>query len=487
MVIFRRSLFGAVALALAVPALADVASVKDFGAVGDGVADDTTAIQAALDAVAGRGGGTVLVPAGTYAVAPSGTTAWLKVGSDTTVQGAGESATVFRVKKDAGDYRTIFGQAGPSAVVRNVRFAGFRIDQNAAGNTTADVRAGDGSRHQYAIYFTAFDGVVVEGVAVDPATGVNTFALNGVNARGAVIRNCRIRFVKGRTLDASGRFDNSAVYVHGERFVVSANRFENGGKPGDAVSAIEIHGGPGGVVNGNQVSGYFAGVQVVSEGKTEPVVASNDFAIVGNAITGAGAGIQLWGLTGRALRNVTVSGNVISVGAFALPSIAYAGIALKNVGDGQVQGDHDGIVIAGNAIAMARERGARYSFSETAGILAAPQGDVRNLVIADNVIRDAPSQGLRVESKTRTVRGLVVQGNVISDAGRDVAAGPYRIGMIFAGKITGAQVRGNVLVDTDSPRSGVTGIHSSAVSPGSDLRLEANTVPVADPTANVPD
>jgi hypothetical protein len=44
--------------------LAEVVSVKDFGAVGDGVADDTAAIQAALDA----GFGTVYFPAGTYRI-----------------------------------------------------------------------------------------------------------------------------------------------------------------------------------------------------------------------------------------------------------------------------------------------------------------------------------------------------------------------------------------------------------------------------------
>ena len=41
----------------------EVVSVKDFGAVGDGVADDTAAIQAAIDACAGR---RLFFPAGTY-------------------------------------------------------------------------------------------------------------------------------------------------------------------------------------------------------------------------------------------------------------------------------------------------------------------------------------------------------------------------------------------------------------------------------------
>lgn len=48
-----------------------ILNVRDFGAVGDGVADDSAAIQSALDAANAAGGGEVYVPDGVYAIKTS--------------------------------------------------------------------------------------------------------------------------------------------------------------------------------------------------------------------------------------------------------------------------------------------------------------------------------------------------------------------------------------------------------------------------------
>jgi hypothetical protein len=68
-------------------------NVKDFGAVGDGVTEDTTAINAAITYVNGRGGGEVFFPAGTYLTG--------QVLIKTKVKLAGESRTSTTIKAKA--------------------------------------------------------------------------------------------------------------------------------------------------------------------------------------------------------------------------------------------------------------------------------------------------------------------------------------------------------------------------------------------------
>lgn len=71
-------------------------SVKDFGAVGDGAADDTAALKAAIDAVSAAGGGVVRIPRGTYKHTG------LTLPSNITLQGEGYRVTVL-------DYTTATG------------------------------------------------------------------------------------------------------------------------------------------------------------------------------------------------------------------------------------------------------------------------------------------------------------------------------------------------------------------------------------------
>lgn len=80
-----------------------VANVKhpDYGAAGDGSTDDTAAIQAAIDAIEGEGGGIVWIPEGVYKVNTT-----LQIGAvtgNTILTGAGKGATILKTSHISND------------------------------------------------------------------------------------------------------------------------------------------------------------------------------------------------------------------------------------------------------------------------------------------------------------------------------------------------------------------------------------------------
>lgn len=66
-------------------------SVKDYGAVGNGVADDTSGIQAAIDAANTAGGGTVFFPEGTYLISAS-----INGKANVSLVGAGQAISIIK-------------------------------------------------------------------------------------------------------------------------------------------------------------------------------------------------------------------------------------------------------------------------------------------------------------------------------------------------------------------------------------------------------
>jgi len=80
-------------------------NVKRFGAIGDGLHDDTLNIQAALNATAAAGGGTVYLPPGTYVVS----SALLLTASGVSVVGAGRTTTIIKNTSAGGDCLSVSG------------------------------------------------------------------------------------------------------------------------------------------------------------------------------------------------------------------------------------------------------------------------------------------------------------------------------------------------------------------------------------------
>lgn len=153
-------------------------SVEVYGAAGDGVTDDTAAIQAALDA-AEDDGGVVCLPVGVYVV-----TAPLVIAHEVSLRGAGRSVST--IKAGAGFSGASVVTMGNGSVAFGTRLVGLTIDCNngaaAKGVTSAWLNEKSGLDEVTIIDFTTY--------GVDLSTGAcQNFSLRGLELYGKSTAN----------------------------------------------------------------------------------------------------------------------------------------------------------------------------------------------------------------------------------------------------------------------------------------------------------
>ena len=113
--------------------LQESVSVKDFGAVGDGVTNDTAAINAAIESVFSQGGGTVYVPEGEYALGTSGSFFAVILRANVWLKGAGTAGTILKLLPNANSRNVQFKEGEHNMQLTDMTLDGNKLNQTNTG------------------------------------------------------------------------------------------------------------------------------------------------------------------------------------------------------------------------------------------------------------------------------------------------------------------------------------------------------------------
>jgi hypothetical protein len=156
-----------------------VFNVKDYGASGDGTADDTTAIQNAINAASSAGGGTVYLPKGTYKITSTGSS--LVPANNVSVVGDGVEHTILQPFGTLSAFRLSGSTTSP---LLNARFADFTVDGSNQSGTY-----GTGIKGFYITYLKrcTFERIYIKNTG---ATGFGCDFLKDCRVVDVIAENC---------------------------------------------------------------------------------------------------------------------------------------------------------------------------------------------------------------------------------------------------------------------------------------------------------
>lgn len=326
--------------------LRETVSVKDFGAVGDGVTNDTAAIQAAINSLSPFGG-TVYFPTGTYAVSDAGNSRCLFIEYPVNLLGEGANYTAIR------PLDTVANTVNTIVISPNVGYAldFLTIRGLFLGNPSNGTRAGA-------------TGIVlnttVTGQFLPKFTLTETFIAGGATGYGLL--------------------HNSANNITGSLYAASIinNTIKNGIKLNNSGDSIQIY--------NNILSGNNIGVEAAQ------IAGASLLSIIDNNITNNGGAIKV----NRALRTHIMRNNIENIGAGATAQNNGAVININNANGtgtaGVISQNLVSVFASGDATTLVRLREERGTLVQDNTFLAGVGG-----VTAVDV---ALSQDVRINANT---------------------------------------------------------------------------------------
>lgn len=400
--------------------------VEDFGAVGNGVADDAPAIRAAMLAASNAGGGNVMLGYNkTYLLA----TKYTAVGNGNTIlppyskvyvrgQGISSVLKVANGMNTGGSQFLVFYPPDLSATYTytDLGFFNFKIDENGLNNLTGP------SYQNVAIGCNYCTGVEIQNVtfANNPWSQYIQIGGNGLNASQVNISNntfldaCDV--IAGSTCT-----DHSSIFVVATGYVVNGNVFRFSAQSTKA-TAIELH-GIDGVAVGNAISNYSKVANIAAE----DAHSTTGITFVGNAATSVRYGVGCWARNTQTLTAIQIANNTFQRSAEPVGS----GVGFIDCGESGTQitnANSSNIFISDNVISSSAALGT----AATDPVIVV--GQIKGLYVEGNKIQSSngPCIGNGANTLATSTR-LILRNNVCIDTGGTSTAGSRRGILISSG------------------------------------------------------
>lgn len=309
--------------------LSEYISVLDFGAVGDGVVDDTTAIQNAINA-----GHTIYVPAGTYRItstltAPSGT--WLQGdGAEQTILKGDANVNVLLFQDaSVNDYTgagisrmTVTGSGATTRLVTVNEVWGFTAEHCRVYGQPNVLRCFEIQRYSFECWINSCR--ITD--ASESCIYLNSISGNAPN--GCTIINC----------DMNPEDNGYGVYDEAGNTRIIGNWFEftyTAGPPvGNGGTSIYSVGSPK-IIGNNVTDGYYGNYSIHLNGTTGAVIQGNQVNVNGPDATG---------IYVESSSDTVIDGNVFNIDISDYFVAVYNSdrtVISNNTGKGTISGAYD--------------------------------------------------------------------------------------------------------------------------------------------------
>lgn len=382
-------------------------NIRDYGVIGDGIADDRAAFQSALDAGAG---GEVFVPNGRYLLGRGAGFWCVSIPAGTALRGESrDGAVIVQARVDA-SVRLI------EVDTANVTIESLTLDGNKAAQADHD-------EHRAGVFAHGATGLVIADVTSRDFTGDGVYIHIGTNSP-------RIT-----GLLATGNLRNGITF--------------GGGTTGGTITASQFVGNGAQQFDSEPGAGYSVDGLSISGCMFDPA-GSAQYVLTIAGTTGA-AHSKNW-----IVEDNTFLGTVEIIGT---EDITFRRNVIRHAGNGSallIYHANDRVLVDSNDIALTGPLG-----QEVIAVFGTGIGQTSDhVIIARNKISTGVANAFGVHGVC--VRGLEVYDNTI--AGNGIAA-PYTAGVYMRSTVVGEDVRSLILRRNRISSFGAYGV-STAPSPG---------------------